>query len=60
MKISDGKVPDTQLDVLSNCGQDLDMMYTSFLTNRMPEVWMAVSFASLKSLGSWMKDLIER
>eukprot|EP00952_Eustigmatos_sp_NYUAD-ZCMA_P010064 41495-Eustigmatos_ZCMA.PRE.1 len=40
--------------------QDLDMMYTSFLTNRVPGLWSKVSFASLKTLGSWVKDLIYR
>lgn len=39
---------------------DLDKMYTSFLTNKVPGLWSKVSFASLKSLGSWVKDLIYR
>jgi len=39
---------------------DLDSLYTAFLNNAVPEIWKAVSFESLKSLGSWVKDLIER
>jgi dynein heavy chain, axonemal len=39
---------------------DLDRMYTSFLTNKVPGLWLKVSFASLKSLASWVKDLIYR
>eukprot|EP01038_Epipyxis_sp_PR26KG_P006339 gene6339-8727_t len=39
---------------------DLDAMYTSFMNNQLPAIWERVSFASLKSLGSWMRDLIFR
>lgn len=36
---------------------DLDLMYTSFLNNTVPKIWEKVSFASLKTLSSWMNDL---
>ncbi|CAM9165880.1 unnamed protein product [Chrysoparadoxa australica] len=39
---------------------DLDMMYTSFLNNQVPAIWTQVSFASLKTLASWVKDLLFR
>ena len=39
---------------------DLDAMYTSCMTNVVPGIWSKVSFASLKTLGSWVKDLIFR
>ncbi len=39
---------------------DLDAMYTAFLNNQLPSIWERVSFASLKSLGSWVTDLIFR
>ncbi len=39
---------------------ELDAMYTSFMNNQLPGIWERVSFASLKSLGSWVKDLIFR
>jgi len=39
---------------------DLDALYTSFLNNQLPKIWEKVSFASLKSLGSWYTDLIYR
>jgi dynein heavy chain, axonemal len=39
---------------------DLDSMYSSFLNNQVPGIWEAVSFASLKSLASWYRDLIYR
>lgn len=35
-------------------------MYTSFMNNQVPALWSRVSFASLKSLGSWNKDLLFR
>lgn len=40
--------------------QDLDRMYTSFMNNQVPALWTRVSFASLKSLASWNKDLLFR
>jgi dynein heavy chain len=39
---------------------ELDAMYTSFLNNQLPPIWKNVSFESLKSLGSWVSDLIYR
>lgn len=36
---------------------ELDSMYTSCLNNQVPELWKQVSFASLKTLASWVKDL---
>merc|ERR1719198_2462611 len=39
---------------------DLDDMYTSLMNNQVPPIWMKVSFASLKTLGSWMKDTVFR
>jgi dynein heavy chain len=39
---------------------DLDAMYTAFMNNQLPGIWEKVSFASLKSLGSWVRDLIFR
>lgn len=39
---------------------DLDAMYTSFMNNQLPAIWETVSFASLKTLGSWVKDMIFR
>ncbi|RHY81434.1 hypothetical protein DYB37_003901 [Aphanomyces astaci] len=39
---------------------DLDNMYTSFLNGRVPGIWDVVSFASLKALGPWVQDLLNR
>jgi len=39
---------------------DLDAMYTCFLNNQLPSIWEKVSFASLKTLGSWVTDMIFR
>jgi dynein heavy chain len=40
--------------------QDLDQLYTCFLNNQVPPLWERVSFASMKTLGSWNKDLVFR
>jgi dynein heavy chain len=39
---------------------DLDKCYTCFMNNALPPVWERDSFASMKTLGSWNKDLIFR
>ncbi|KAL7998900.1 putative AAA+ ATPase domain, dynein heavy chain region D6 P-loop domain-containing protein [Plasmopara halstedii] len=39
---------------------DLDHMYMAFLANRVPQIWMSLSFASLKPLASWVHDLLDR
>jgi dynein heavy chain len=39
---------------------DLDEMYSGFLNNKLPSNWTKVSFATLKTLGSWIKDLLGR
>jgi len=36
---------------------DLDEMYSSFMNNQLPGLWTKVSFATMKSLSSWIKDL---
>ncbi len=35
----------------------LEKMYSSFLGNTMPELWNSNSYPSMKSLGSWVRDL---
>ena len=39
---------------------ELEMMYTSFLNKWVPAVWQKVSYLSLKPLGSWVDDFVER
>lgn len=38
--------------------QDLENMYTSFINNKVPEIWEKVSYLSLKPLGSWYEDFV--
>ena len=40
--------------------QELDQMYNSFLNNQLPNNWKRVAYPSLKPLGSWYIDLLER
>lgn len=35
----------------------LEKMYSAFLANVLPELWDAAAYPSLKSLGSWVRDL---
>ncbi|KAE9139210.1 Dynein heavy chain 6, axonemal [Phytophthora fragariae] len=39
---------------------DLDNMYMAFLNGRVPQLWSSVSFASLKPLASWVRDMLDR
>jgi dynein heavy chain len=39
---------------------DLDDMYASFMNNKVPPIWEKVSFASLKTLASWVRDMVSR
>ncbi|KAG3118423.1 Dynein heavy chain 6, axonemal [Phytophthora idaei] len=39
---------------------DLDNMYMAFLNGKVPQLWSSVSFASLKPLASWVRDLLDR
>lgn len=39
---------------------DLDLMYTSLLNNKVPDLWTKVAYPSLKPLSSWFTDLGER
>lgn len=39
---------------------ELDQMYTAFTNNQLPNNWKKASYPSLKPLGSWFLDLVER
>lgn len=40
--------------------QDLEVVFNSLFDNKVPEVWHKVSYPSLKPLGSWINDFVER
>ena len=40
--------------------QELDDMYGAFLKNKVPPNWESAAYPSLKPLGSWIKDLVDR
>ena len=39
---------------------DYDQMYFALQNNQLPNIWRKFSYASLKPLASWYKDLIQR
>ena len=58
-------VMETSLNVLKNAikglavmSEDLDLMYTAMLNNKVPDNWSAVAYPSLKPLGSWVENLV--
>lgn len=40
--------------------EEIDLMYTAMLSNKVPENWAASAYPSLKSLGSWVENLVQR
>ena len=40
--------------------ESLEKMFNSLFDNQVPDMWSKVAYPSLKPLGSWVKDLIER
>lgn len=42
---------------LAIMGEDLDKMYSSMLNNKVPEIWAAIAYPSLKPLSSWVENL---
>ncbi|XP_055860055.1 dynein axonemal heavy chain 6-like isoform X8 [Biomphalaria glabrata] len=40
--------------------EELENVYNAFLNNHVPELWARNAYPSLKSLASWVKDLIMR
>ena len=39
---------------------ELEMMFNSFINNKVPVTWEKVGYPSLKPLASWVNDLIQR
>ncbi|KAJ0033357.1 hypothetical protein NQD34_000464 [Periophthalmus magnuspinnatus] len=40
--------------------EEMDRIYTSFLNNQVPSHWANSAYPSLKTLASWVKDLVLR
>ncbi|KAH8608939.1 putative Dynein heavy chain N terminal region 2 domain1 [Trypanosoma vivax] len=48
------------LQGLTVLSPDLDAMHESFLTDQVPLLWSSVAYTSLKPLGAWYRDFLER
>ena len=45
---------------LAVMSDELDLMYQSMLNGKVPDNWSVISYPSLKPLGSWIDNLVER
>jgi dynein heavy chain len=48
------------LQGLTVLSEDLDKMYQSFLNDQVPALWSSVGYASLKPLGAWYREFINK
>ena len=51
---------DKALSGLTVLSANLDRMFQDFLSDTVPQLWSDRAYPSLKPLGSWMKDLLNR
>ncbi len=48
------------IDGLVSMSSDLDSLFYAIYDNRVCELWQKVSYPSLKALGSWILDFLQR
>jgi dynein heavy chain len=48
------------IDGLVVMSAELDLVFNRVFDNMVPDTWHKVAYPSLKPLGSWINDLIER
>lgn len=48
------------IDGLVAMSEDLELVYDGVFDNKVPQIWHKVSYPSLKPMGSWINNLIER
>jgi dynein heavy chain len=51
---------DKAIDGFVTMSHDLELVFNSVFDNRVPDAWNKVSYPSLKPLGSWVNDFVER
>ena len=51
---------DKAIDGFVVMSQDLQMVFNSIFDNKVPDAWKKAAYPSLKPLGSWVNDFVER
>ena len=51
---------DKAIDGFVVMSQDLELVFNSIFNNRVPDAWHKVAYPSLKPLGTWVNDFVDR
>lgn len=48
------------IDGLVVMSSDLELVFDGVFDNKVPDIWHKVAYPSLKPMGSWINNLVER
>lgn len=51
---------DKAIDGFVVMSQDLELVFNSIFDNKVPDIWSKAAYPSLKPLGTWVNDFVDR